>query len=305
MTTVLTVPRLNVESQFLVSLSTRDNPYSVLSDWIRNIMGVDALDRLEPFLLSVAGEDGRIFAGYEENYRTLIASKLRSTAPWPVERSAKFAKLLQFTLSGYVQRGLSLCSSVVTQLTGLFYKAILSLLFSFMVVFDFPRLQSGVASLKNSRLKFPYEVLAPQVRQFAKLVGQSFEVQFMIAFCNTILTTAGLFFLGISGAWILGFITFICSFIPVAGVFLSTLPMAVSALSEYSVSKVGEIILMVLIVHAVEAYLLNPQIYSAKLKLHPVVVLAVLYITEHWVGVQGLILAVPVTVYALSLLRLV
>jgi predicted PurR-regulated permease PerM len=37
---------------------------------------------------------------------------------------------------------------------------------------------------------------------------------------------------------VLSFIVFICSFVPVAGVFLSTLPMAVAALGEYGVSKV-------------------------------------------------------------------
>jgi predicted PurR-regulated permease PerM len=62
--------------------------------------------------------------------------------------------------------------------------------------------------------------------------------QFIIALCNTFLTTIGLFLLGVSGAWVLSFIVFICSFVPVAGVFLSTLPMAVAALGEYGVSKV-------------------------------------------------------------------
>lgn len=30
-----------------------------------------------------------------------------------------------------------------------------------------------------------------------------------------------------------------------------------------------QVVWMVFLVHAVEAYLLNPQIYSSKLKLHP------------------------------------
>ncbi|CAN0407067.1 unnamed protein product, partial [Phaeothamnion confervicola] len=109
-----------------------------------------------------------------------------------------------------------------------------------------------------------------QVQTFARLVGQSFEVQLLIALCNTVLTTAGLLFLGLRGAWVLSFMAsflfwgeeevFVCSFVPVAGVFLSTLPMAVAALSEYGVSKVFSVLLMVLGVHAVEAYLLNPQV---------------------------------------------
>jgi len=36
---------------------------------------------------------------------------------------------------------------------------------------------------------------------------------------------------------------------------------------------------MVFVVHLIEAYFLNPQIYSSKLKLHPLLVLVSLYIT--------------------------
>lgn len=52
--------------------------------------------------------------------------------------------------------------------------------------------------------------------------------------------------------------------------------------------------------HFVEAYALNPAIYSAHLKLHPLMVLSVLLIAEHNLGVWGLLLAVPSTVFALD-----
>ena len=48
---------------------------------------------------------------------------------------------------------------------------------------------------------------------------------------------------------------------------------------------------MVTGIHFVEAYLLNPAIYSAHLKLHPLMVLTVLVVAEHSLGVWGLLLA--------------
>ena len=48
---------------------------------------------------------------------------------------------------------------------------------------------------------------------------------------------------------------------------------------------------MVTGVHFVEAYGLNPAIYSAHLKLHPLLVLTVLVVAEHSLGVWGLLLA--------------
>ena len=50
-----------------------------------------------------------------------------------------------------------------------------------------------------------------------------------------------------------------------------------------------------------QAYLLYPQIYAAKLKLHPLLVLVALYVTEHIVGVKGLFLTLPVTLFILGL----
>eukprot|EP00904_Undaria_pinnatifida_P004221 jgi/Undpi1/137/HiC_scaffold_1.g00137.m2 len=181
-----------------------------------------------------------------------------------------------------------------------FRGAMVSLLFSFMVIWDLPNLTRGMKALKTSRLAFAYKTISPQVSTFAKLVGQSFEVQFTIAAINTLLTTAGLIALGVSGPLVLSFIVFLCSFVPVVGVFISTLPMAVAALADYGMSKVLQILLMVFGVHAVEAYFLNPQIYASKLKLHPVVVIGVLYMAEHLVGVQGLIMAVPCAVFVIN-----
>lgn len=44
----------------------------------------------------------------------------------------------------------------------------------------------------------------------------------------------------------------------------------------------------------------NVQIYASKLKLHPVVIIGVLYMAEHIVGVQGLIVAVPCAVFVIN-----
>lgn len=52
----------------------------------------------------------------------------------------------------------------------------------------------------------------------------------------------------------------------------------------------------------VQAYMLNPAIYSAHLKLHPLMVLSTLVVAEHNMGVWGLLLAVPMTVFALDYL---
>ena len=55
--------------------------------------------------------------------------------------------------------------------------------------------------------------------------------------------------------------------------------------------QLAMVILMVTGIHFIEAYVLNPAIYSAHLKLHPLLVLTVLVVAEHSLGVWGLLLA--------------
>ena len=55
------------------------------------------------------------------------------------------------------------------------------------------------------------------------------------------------------------------------------------------------VVLMVTLIHFIEAYGLNPAIYSAHLKLHPLLVLTVLVVAEHSLGVWGLLLAGKLT----------
>ena len=56
-------------------------------------------------------------------------------------------------------------------------------------------------------------------------------------------------------------------------------------------------IALVVIVHAIEAYLLNPLIYGKHLKLNPVLTLIILYVSYHAFGFWGLLLGVPVARY--------
>ena len=106
--------------------------------------------------------------------------------------------------------------------------------------------------------------------------------------------------LRIPGILILSLFVFLCSFIPIAGVFISTVPIGFVALTEFGVLRLALVIGMVVSIHLIEGYVLNPAIYSAVLKLHPLLGFIALAVAEHSFGVWGLLLAVPATVFALD-----
>ncbi|MGH7150861.1 MAG: AI-2E family transporter [Planctomycetota bacterium] len=175
-----------------------------------------------------------------------------------------------------------------------------SLLFSFLIVLDLPRLREEVEAIRASRIGWLYEEVRGTVVEFGAILGRTIESQAVIAMANTLLTYVGLTILGIPSKFLLSTIVFLCSFIPVLGVFISTTPIGLVALSTGGFVLVLECVAMVTLVHMVEAYILNPRITGSFVHLNPVFVLAVLFIGEHLFGIWGLILGVPV---AVTLLR--
>jgi predicted PurR-regulated permease PerM len=137
------------------------------------------------------------------------------------------------------------------------------------------------------------------VVRFAVIVGRAIQAQAVIAVVNTLLTAAGLWLLDIPSLTMLLLVGFVCSFIPVLGVFISTLPITLVALNNsgpwLAIAAIG----LIIGVHLIEAFLLNPLIYGHRMKLNPVLVLIILFIGHHIFGIWGMVLGVPVTLYVL------
>lgn len=191
----------------------------------------------------------------------------------------------------------SLLSNIVHysgKVVGIASAFLLSLLFSFLIVLDLPRLSHSVSSLRHSRLRFAYCEVAPSLFRFARLLGQALEAQFFVALLNSLLTAIGLWALGL-GQYLafLSTIVFLFSFVPVAGVFISSVPICMVALQSGGLHSVALAIALITIIHLIEGYILNPRIYGSHMRINPVVVLVILTIGGKLFHFWGLILGVP------------
>ncbi|MDR1921211.1 MAG: AI-2E family transporter [Candidatus Adiutrix sp.] len=173
----------------------------------------------------------------------------------------------------------------------------LGLLFSFLIMFDLPQLTRRVRGLRFTRFSSVYEATADSVILFAKVVGENFRAQIMISAINTALTAIGLQILHIPGAVLLCTLVFICGLIPVLGVFISSAPIALMAVNAGGISLGLWAMLMIVIIHLLEAYVLNPRIVSAVMRINPVMTLIILYLAHSLIGIWGMLLGVPISVY--------
>jgi predicted PurR-regulated permease PerM len=178
----------------------------------------------------------------------------------------------------------------------------MALLLSFFIMIDYPNLKKGAARLQHSRVGRIYDEIMPGIIKLGHLVAMAFYAQGMIAVVNSMLTFVAIYFLGIDHGFVLAATVFVCSFIPVIGVVLSALPIAIVAIVQPGGSLMLAVwaILAIVVIHLIESSILSPRIVGHVLHLHPVIVFVVLLIGEHFFGFWGLLLGVPVAVYIIS-----
>jgi predicted PurR-regulated permease PerM len=228
-------------------------------------------------------------------YLDQLAEKQANWAPYIVR--AKEHLRLETIIGMDRNTVISLAIKSINQVTHYTSYFFLGTLFSFLILLDFPGLCAGARSLADTRLKDMYEQTAESVVQFALVVGEAFQAQIIIALINTSLTALGLLVLKIHPVSLLCTIVFFAGLIPVLGVFISSVPILLVAFNIGGLHLMLLTLIMIVLVHALEAYVLNPNIFSAVFRINPVLTLIILYIGHRMFGMWGVLLGVPVSVY--------
>jgi len=226
-----------------------------------------------------------------ENYANLENSKTRSPTLLILQQSFDLPTVEN---SGNIKKNLSAVMLYSGKLIGIASSFLLSMLFSFLIILDYPRLTRMFGRLERSRIAFVFHEIKPSITQFSAILGRALEAQFFIAVVNGVLTGIGLWLLGIGkfSAFLISTV-FLCSFVPIAGVFISSVPICMVALQHNGPFLMLMAIGLIAIIHAIEAYILNPRIYGSHMHMNPVIILGILTIFGKLFGVWGLILGVP------------
>jgi predicted PurR-regulated permease PerM len=200
-------------------------------------------------------------------------------------------------MAGQFQRVREYAPTVISMLYRVTATMLLALLFSFLILIDLARIRRAIEGLRNSRVGDFYVEAAEPIARFGILLGRAIEAQALIALVTTVLTLIGLLVLGVPLVAMLSVIVFVTSFLPVLGALISTPPIMLVALNAGGLSLSLAAAGVVVVIHAVGAYLLNPLIYGRHLKLNPVLTVIILYVAYHAFGLWGMLLGVPVARY--------
>lgn len=144
-------------------------------------------------------------------------------------------------------------------------------------------------------------------RKFISSFGKVIEAQILIALFNTLFTVVGLWVLGFffepfPYLFALSIMIFMLSLIPVVGFVISLIPLCIIGYNTGGLMLTVNILVMIALLHVIEGYFLNPKLMSSKMNLPMFYTLVVLLFSEHYIGVWGLILGIPIFVFFLDIL---
>ncbi|MFB7815169.1 AI-2E family transporter [Paenibacillus chitinolyticus] len=208
----------------------------------------------------------------------------------------------QTELSKYMNQGFGFVFKSVTDISKVLVQVFIALLLSLFFLLEKPRIIRFTAKFKDSKIAAFYEEVAYFGSRFVHSFGKVLEAQFLIALVNGILSVIALWILGFPQLFGLGLMIFLLGLVPVAGVIISLIPLCTIAYSIDGIMMVVYVLVLVAILHALEAYMLNPKLMSAKTNLPVFYTFIVLIFSEHFMGVWGLIIGIPIFMFLLDVL---
>lgn len=167
-------------------------------------------------------------------------------------------------------------------------------LLAFYFLVDMPRLKQLLRTVLESRSPRIFsDVVAINRIVRAYITGQLITASFVGAFAVLLFSIAA-----IPYGVFLGVLCGILNPIPYVGLLASILIAIVAIVMAQPPNPLLDIVLVVVIVnvlHFVATYIIDPRVTGKRVGLHPVLLIAALFVFGHFFGLLGLIVAVPVT----------
>ena len=182
------------------------------------------------------------------------------------------------------------------------FNVFVALILSLFFMLEKQKLKAFMGRFANSRIAGAYVYAKDFGMKFLNSFGKVIQAQLIIAFTNSVLSTCAFYFMGFPQVLGLGVMIFVFSLVPVAGTIASLVPLVIIAYKVGKVVKVIYVLILIAFLHGFESYVLNPKFMSDKTELPVFLVFVTLLISEHFMGVWGLLLGVPLFMFILDFL---
>lgn len=212
-------------------------------------------------------------------------------------------KLDQIYARIFSAEGINYIVQSISNISRLGINIIIALILSIFFLLEKDKIIHFTSKFRQSKISGICSELEFFWGKFISSFGKVIEVQIAIATINGILSVIGLWIIGFPHLLGFGVMVMLLGLIPVAGVIISLVPLSIVAFNNGGLVEVAYVLIMIALLHAFEAYILNPKLMSSKTKLPIFYTLSILIISEHIAGVLGLIVGIPVFMFILDIIE--
>lgn len=212
-----------------------------------------------------------------------------------------FNMIKNIDIKDYIETGSSAAFKTITNIGKLGFDIFIALILSFFFIIEKDEVVNFGRRIEYSKLAGPFRSIKYFTKSFLNSFAKVMQAQLLIAFINCVLSIICLYFMGFPQVLGLGLMIFLLGLIPVAGVWVSLIPLSIIALKIGGVKALISVWIMIAVIHALEAYVLNPKIMSMNTKLPVFLTFLILIVSEHLMGVWGLLFGIPIFMFLLDI----
>jgi predicted PurR-regulated permease PerM len=192
---------------------------------------------------------------------------------------------------------LSLAQGVATTI----FNCIITLVISFYIMLDSPRIVGAIARVTPSRYRNDTELLIASIdRSFGGFLRASVVLMFVYGAG----TALAMYLLGVPFSLPVGVFAGVMMIIPLVGAILAVIPPVVIALATVSLAKAIILLAVMIGLQQLVLQVLQPRIMGESVGLHPLWVLFSVLVGARFAGVWGALFAVPVAAIIQTIVQL-
>jgi predicted PurR-regulated permease PerM len=311
-------PRLEIELRGLlrelpnIAAVVQNEKLPALRGWLSKLTGVtpppapESPPRPEPMHI-VPKQDG----SYEINFGTGVELHQVSGGHWRIEPTVappsgalEPGRMVSDAISrsmAYVQRNtievIRLGRDIVNAVSRAIFVFFMTLMLGAYMMMTRERIVGFFRSLVFPESRRSFNVLLARIDRGLSGVVRG---QLLICLLNGVFSAVGFWLFGLKYWPIMAILAGVMSLVPIFGSIFSSIPIVAIALTQ-SLGLAVEVLLWIVGIHQLEANVLNPKIMGDQAHIHPVLIVFALLAGEHFFGVPGALLAVPVLSIAQSL----
>lgn len=208
--------------------------------------------------------------------------------------------ITEIDIKGYSKDGINFIVSFATNIGKGSLNVFIAFMLSMFFMLEKRSLREFMNKFKDSKISGIWKYIREFGDSFLNSFGKVMQAQILIAFVNSVISIIVLWIMGFPQLVALWAMIFTLSLIPVAGVIISLIPLSLIAYQIGGITNVIWIIGMIVVIHGLESYILNPKFMSDKTELPVFLTFIVLIVSEQLLGVWGLLIGIPLFIFILD-----